>query len=201
MLATGGNGSSGVDSPSFATSESDTAFTELGRSGAPGSALKSTAKSGRSSGKMFSGSLSKARQLLKAAMPRGSSSSKAARKHVTAAAVVDSSPPAAGGHGASWDVTDTYVLSQQQSFDDGRGHGVEDQTGGMPFCGQFRSASSSKARTPPAAAAEAAGALDRDRVEPPAAAEQSLGAWGVADAALPIEAMSDTAYVTMRRRH
>jgi hypothetical protein len=127
--------------------------------------------------------LSRARQLLKAALPRHSSSKAAAKEAAAAAAA------AATGDAGHRQASGTQVLSQQQSFDDGKGSGFGDQ--------EDRGMGAFAAKSPaPAAAAAAAGHQGVAAED-----EYGFGAWDVADRALPIEAMSDTSFVTTRRRH
>lgn len=144
---------------------------------------------------------SKAAQLLKGAMTRGSGGSSrskaaaAAAKQAGPAAVWDAAPSAAAAGSPAWDLTDTHaMLPQQQSFDDARGRGSGDQGFSTSRdVGQAGFSGKALASPPlPAAAGASVGAVGSPQ----------FGAWEVAGMALPVEAMSDTAYVTTRsRRH
>lgn len=137
---------------------------------------------------------SKAAQLLKGAMTRGGGSSrrKAAGAAKQAPAVWAAAPSAAAGSPA-WYLTDTHeALPQQQSFDDARGQGSGDQ--GLTSRGAQAGFSGKALASPPLPAVAAAG------VSVGAVGSPQFGAWEVAGMALPVEAMSDTAYVTTRSR-
>jgi hypothetical protein len=205
-----------IDSPDsfggFGSGSDAAGFTGQGSVGqqAPAAPCFTANHSGNSSGGRGSGSgsrsskmLSKARQFLRSAMPRGSGSSggKAAAKPAAAAA---DAAAAGGGARPNWQVAEgadgtplafSQQLSQQQSYDDGRGPGAGDQAG-------------KGTHMPAHTAAWAASLSPKEQTQTTAmptkqtgaSAAAGLGPWEAADSLLPIEAMSDTSFITTRSR-